>query len=123
MMHPIIFHKVIQKQAFILLILIAAILLTAVPAFSHGGKSHAEGSFTQLQALKQASKMYDQLIVSSKLDESWETNLVEVKISIRNHSGKKEVVVSFHRLKGAPEAVYFFFTPKGEYAGSNFTGE
>lgn len=122
-MHPVISHKTTRKEAFVCTILMAAILLTAVPAFGHGGKSHTEGSFTHLQALKQASKMFDRLAAAGKLGESWETNLVQVNIYSRNNSGQKEIVVSFHRNKETQEAVYFFFTPEGKYAGSNFTGK
>jgi hypothetical protein len=91
-------------------------------AFGHGGKSHAE-SFTALQALQKATELYDQLIVKGKLDESWETGLNAVEVSVRDSNDHKEYRVGFHRQSGSPEAVYIFFSPEGEYSGSNFDGK
>ena len=91
-------------------------------AFGHGGKSHAE-SFTALQALQKATELYDQLIVRGKLDESWETGLNAVEVTVRDSNDRKEYRVGFHRQSGSPEAVYIFFSPEGEYSGSNFDGK
>ena len=102
-------------------IVVTAAIITATLAFGHGGK-HAD-KFTQLQALQKATKLYEQLISKGKLDQSWETGLQKVTISIRTHEGKNEVVVSFQREEGDPKAVYIFLNSDGKYAGSNFTGE
>jgi hypothetical protein len=42
-------------------LLLIVLLISASLAFSHGGK-HAPGEFTNLQALKEATKLYNQLI-------------------------------------------------------------
>ena len=98
------------------------ISLSITPVFGHGGK-HAADEFTHLQALRKATEMYDRLIENGKLDQSWETKLIRVNVSDRQKGDKKEVVVSFQRAEGDPQSVYIFFTAKGKYAGSNFTGE
>ena len=74
----------------IFLVMFAAILAAGL-AFGHGGK-HAD-EFTQLQALQKATKLYEQLIVKGKLDQSWELGLRNVAISKRKHEGKDEIVV------------------------------
>jgi Family of unknown function (DUF6488) len=98
-----------------------AVIITATMAFGHGGK-HSD-KFTRLQALQKATKLYDQLITKGKLDQGWEIGLQNVTISNRKHEGKSEIVVSFQREKGDPQAVYIFFNSNGKYIGSNFTGE
>ncbi len=102
-------------------LVLIAILIGASLAFGHGGK-HSD-TFTQLQALQKATKLYDQLISKGKLDESWETSLQNVTISSRHREGKNEVIVSFQRKEGDPNSVYIFFNSKGKYTGSNFSGE
>jgi hypothetical protein len=99
------------------------ILFAASLVFSHGGKEHATSEFTAFQALQKATKLYDRLVDSGKLEESWETDLIKVEISSRSREDRKELVVSFHRAKGEPNTVYIFFSDDGEYAGSNFTGK
>lgn len=96
-------------------------LWTVATVYGHGGK-HI-GQFSRLQALQEATKMYDQLINKGKLDQGWETGLENVTISNRNKNGKDETVVSFKRSEGDPRAVYIFFNAEGKYAGSNFTGD
>lgn len=103
------------------MITLLAVIVTSALAFGHGGK-HSD-KFTQLQALQNATKLYDQLIAKGKLDQSWETGLQNVAISIRTHNGKDEVVVAFERKEGDPMRVYIFFSADGKYAGSNFSGE
>lgn len=103
----------------------AALLLfvaTASPALAHGGKEHAAADFTSFKALEKATGLYNRLLSSGKLDASWETGLKKVTIAAPSPSGGKEFVVTFHRSQGKPQAVYFFFTGEGKYAGSNFTG-
>ncbi len=98
-----------------------AVIMTAALAFGHGGK-HSD-RFTHLQALQQATQLFDQLVSKGKLDESWETGLQNVSVSKRNNKDKEEIVVAFQRAAGDPTHVYIFFTAAGKYAGSNFTGE
>ena len=97
-------------------VLMTAILITAVSVFGHGGKDHAEGSFTPLQALLKATKLYDQLITANKLEETWETRLIKVEVSTRGNSGNKELVVSFTRSIGNSETVYIFFSKEKPYS-------
>ncbi len=105
-----------------ILIFVAVLFGLGSFAFGHGGKKHTE-SFTALQALQKATELYDRLIVSGKLDETWETGLQRVEVSFRDIGGQKEYRVGFHRGSGDPAAVYIFFTPDGKYSGSNFDGE
>ena len=100
---------------------VLTVILLAALAFAHGGK-HSD-NFTQLQALQNATKLYDQLIAKGKLDPSWETGLQNVAITNRTQNGRDEIVVAFERKEGNPNRVYIFFAAEGKYAGSNFTGE
>jgi hypothetical protein len=91
-------------------------------AFSHGGK-HKPGEFSNLQALKKATELYDQLIGKGKLDQSWENKLSRVDVFKREKDDKNEIVVSFQRESGEPKTVYIFLNADGKYSGSNFTGD
>lgn len=115
--------KRVKGKALVVIVAAMTVLFVTAMALGHGGKEHSTGEFTALKALQEATKLYDRLLTSGKLIESWETELDEVKISTRRQSGGKEFVVSFHRSKGDPKTVYIFFSDKGKYAGSNFTGE
>jgi len=99
-----------------------AILLATWQVYGHGGKTHGS-SFTGLQALQKATELYDKLVASGKLPDSWETDLKRVDISNRQKGNQWEYVVSFERSAGEPNRVYIFFTAEGKYSGSNFTGE
>lgn len=114
--------RIIDRERRIRVLPFFAISMTVAVAWGHGGKSHAE-SFTALQALQKATELYDQLIVRGKLDESWETGLNAVEVTVRDSNDRKEYRVGFHRQSGSPEAVYIFFSPEGEYGGSNFDGK
>jgi hypothetical protein len=103
-------------------LLFIVLLISASLAFSHGGK-HAPGEFTNLQALKKATELYDQLIGKGKLDQSWENKLSKVDVFKREKDDKNEIVVSFQRANGEPKTVYIFFDSSGKYSGSNFSGE
>ena len=103
------------------IIVIVGIVMTTVGAFGHGGKH--SGTFTHLQALQKATLLFDKLISSGKLDQSWETGLEKATVSKRENGDKNEIVVEFHRVEGDPTAVYIFFDASGKYTGSNFTGE
>ena len=98
------------------------ILSGAGSVLAHGGKKHAT-SFTALQALQQGTDLFNKLVGSGKLGESWETDLANVEIANRQKGGQTEYVVSFQRSTGDPKTVYIFFTADGKYSGSNFTGE
>jgi len=118
------YTKHIQRNSIrISLFLLLILIFTAAVVFAHGGKAHDMGEFTHLAALKKATELYDKLIDSQKLDPAWETGLDKVEISHRQKGNDTEVVVAFYRDEGEPKTVFIFFTPKGEYAGSNFTGE
>lgn len=108
------------RNSFCLLLIL---MFSAAVVFAHGGKTHDMGEFTHLSALKKATELYDKLIDSQKLDAAWETGLERVEVSHRQKENDTEVVVAFHRNEGNPKTVFIFFTPKGDYAGSNFTGE
>lgn len=104
------------------IILILIILLITSITFAHGPKGHSGGSFTALQAVQKGIALYDRLVTSGKLAESWETDLADVDVSTMQRGNDREFVVQFSRSKGEPKSVYIFFTEKGEYSGSNFTG-
>jgi Family of unknown function (DUF6488) len=115
-------HKQTKRYSALFLSIWAVLILT-IPAFGHGGKTHADNAFTSFQALQKATELFDRLVVSGKLEETWETELVTVGISIREKANEKEKVVSFKKASGTPDTVYIFFTAEGKYSGSNFTGE
>lgn len=102
--------------------LFIVLLISASLAYSHGGK-HTPGEFTNLQALKKATELYDQLIGKGKLDQSWENTLSQVDVFKRGKEDKNEIVVSFQRTSGEPKTVYIFLDSSGKYSGSNFSGE
>jgi hypothetical protein len=93
------------------------------PSFAHGPDGHGEVAFTALQAVKKGIELYDRLVAEGKLTESWETELVNIKVFARGTDNEKEIVVQFNRTTGEPRSVYIFFSEKGDYSGSNFTGE
>ena len=111
-----------RNYAIAIAFLFIAFFISVSLAFSHGGK-HAPGEFTNLQALKKATDLYDQLIGKGKLDQSWENKLSQIDVFKREKDNKKETVVSFQRASGEPKTVYIFFNASGKYSGSNFTGE
>jgi hypothetical protein len=109
----------ILYQAFFCLLVVS----WGIPIFGHGPKGHDDMEFTALMAAKKGVELYDSLVTSGKLDESWETELTDISVLIRNNKIKKENIVEFKRSNGNPRSIYIFFTEKGEYNGSNFTGE
>ena len=118
--------KAIYKTKVAIIIMVLAFGVTTVnvaPAFSHGGKTHGEESFTAFQALQKAALLYDRLLTSGKLPEEWETGLKIIKIDTRKAADKREYVIQFEKAVGTPISVYFFFNQNGEYSGSNFTGK
>jgi len=112
-----------RRSAVITLVILIAMLAAAV-VYAHGGKSHGGGGeFTNLEALKKATALYDKLVAAEKLDMDWETALEKVQIAERRKGAEVEKVVSFSRSAGDAKTVYIFFKSNGEYAGSNFTGQ
>jgi hypothetical protein len=99
------------------------IFMIAASALSHGPKGHSEEAFTAFQAAKKGVTLYDKLLASGKLTESWETDLVNIEVSTRGARSKKEFVVKFIRSTSGPRAVFIFFSGNGEYIGSNFIGK
>ena len=102
--------------------MISTLFLIVSTAFAHGPKGHVGSEFTALQAVKKGIALYDQLVTSAKLDEDWETNLINIEVSTRKKGKAYEIVVEFSRSKGQPKSVHIFFTEKGKYSGSNFKG-
>jgi hypothetical protein len=90
---------------------------------AHGGKTHGNNDFTALNALQEGVALYEKLLVSGKLDETWETGLSQVAIIVQDRSGQTEYRVSFTRSEGDPGSVYIFFSEDGRYTGSNFDGK
>jgi hypothetical protein len=103
-------------------VLLLAVLLTTSLVSGHGGKKHAE-EFTALQAVKKGITMYDRLVAKGKLKENWETDLDSIEVYTRASGKQKEFVVKFNRGKDEKKSCYIFFSEKGEYKGSNFTGD
>jgi hypothetical protein len=106
----------------VLVVLFLANVLISSTVLAHGPKGHTEG-FTALQAVKKGVEMYDSLCAKGKLKESWETDLDSIEVSTRTSGKQKEFVVKFTKSMGEPKSVYIFFSKKGEYKGSNFTGD
>lgn len=104
----------------LILLIVLLLMATIRPVWAHGGKSHSK--FTALQALQKSADLYNKLLSSGKLDETWEVGLIQVAITSPGASGRKEFVIRFSRNSGDPEAVFFFLTEDGKYAGSNFGG-
>jgi hypothetical protein len=113
----------IQTLIYTVITIIAVSLIMIPSAFSHGGKKHGENNFTSFMALKEATKLYGQLIEKGKLPESWEMELKSISISTRQKQDDTEFVVSFEKSSGDPNIVFIFLDATGKYSGSNFTGE
>ena len=106
-----------------LIIILFMILISVSMVSAHGPKGHGGNEFTALQAAKKGIELYDKLVVSGKIEESWETDLKNIEVFPLQKGDKQELVVRFSRNKGEPQSLYIFFTEKGEYSGSNFTGK
>lgn len=113
--------SLIRFTSLIFIFLMVLISVSLVSA--HGPKGHGNNEFTPLQAAKKGIELYDKLLASEKIEESWETDLKDIKVFLRQSGEGKELVVKFSRGKGEPESLYIFFSEKGEYSGSNFTGK
>jgi Family of unknown function (DUF6488) len=111
-----------SQYFFALIVLLLMFFLSVCLASAHGPKGHSGSDFTALQAVKKGIELYDKLVASGKLKEPWETDLTNIEVFPRQRAKKRELVVKFSRSKGAPQSVYIFFTEKGDYSGSNFTG-
>lgn len=111
-----------SKYFFMLIVLLLMFLPNVSLVSAHGPKGHGGVEFTSLQAAKKGIELYDKLVASGKLEESWETDLKNIEVFERQSGEKREVVVKFSRNQGEPLSVYIFFTAKGDYSGSNFKG-
>ena len=118
-------YLIINMKVKILLLALMSffLILISIPAFGHGPKGHGANEFTHLQAVQKGLMLYDKLIEKGKLNESWEVGLADIQVYSRTKKEKNEVVVQFRRTEGDPRSVYIFFNGKGEYSGSNFSGE
>ena len=106
-----------------LILLFLVVLMSVSMVLAHGPEGHGDTEFTALEAAKKGIELYDKLVASGKIEKSWEMDLKDIEVSSRLNEGRKELVVKFNRSKGEPQALYIFFTEKGEYNGSNFTGK
>ena len=108
-----------------LIVLTAWAVLTLVPVSvtAHGPKPHTQKGLTPLAAVQKGLTLFDKLVSSGKLEETWETRLLGVTVTQGNRDGRRETIVRFNRDGQQPTAVYIFFDDKGNYSGSNFTGE
>lgn len=104
------------------LLILAVVMGSHNFAYGHGGKTHKDAGIAAFEALQTAMDLYDRLLAHGKLDESWETGLVRVEITPPDSADNGGYTIHFQRSSGDPSSVYFFLTPAGEYAGSNFTG-
>jgi hypothetical protein len=103
--------------------LIPLLILIGSFTFAHGPKGHGSSEFTAFMAVKKGVELYNQLLASGRLDESWETGLDKIEVATRKSGDKNEFVLGFSRSQGSPKTVYIFFSEKGEYTGSNFTAK
>ena len=111
----------IRLASSILLFLVVLMGVSLVSA--HGPKGHGDTEFTALEAAKKGIELYDNLVASGKIEKSWEMDLENIKVFPHQIGNKQELIVKFSRSKGEPQSLYIFFTEKGEYNGSNFTGK
>ena len=120
----ILYYDTGQKLRTVVIFFTIFLMITGVApqAHSHGGKTHGENEFTPLEAIKKAISLYDKLISSQKIDQSWENDLVNVEVGKRKTDNSEEYVVSFRRNNSNTNTLYIFFNLNGEYVGSNFTG-
>ena len=107
----------------IILLMLSILLLPALTTLAHGPKGHEDMEFTALNAAKKGIALYDRLVASGKLANPWETDLADIQVLKRKNGPKNEFIVKFNRSKEEPISVYIFFSEKGEYNGSNFTGQ
>ena len=113
----------IGMSILVLVIMVGFTLSGVMPAHGHGGKNHAEETFSAFDAVQNATQLYGRLTASGKLPKVWESELKTIKISTRNTVNKLEYIVQFETDAEKPNSVYFFFNQDGVYSGSNFTGE
>ena len=111
----------IRLASSILLFLVVLMGVSLVSA--HGPKGHGDTEFTALEAAKKGIELYDNLVASGKIEKSWEMDLENIKVFPHQIGNKQELIVKFSRSNSEPQSLYIFFTEKGEYNGSNFTGK
>ena len=115
--------KLKTRDIRIFFLILSILLLPASTILAHGPKGHGGVEFTALQAAKKGITLYDRLVASGKLANPWETDLEDIEVFSSQSDNNREFVVKFSRSKGEPKSVYIFFTEKGDYRGSNFTGK
>jgi len=98
-------------------------VLTPAALFAHGPKGHGNMGISALEVAKKGIELYDRLLAAEKLDSTWEIALSDIRVFMRDRGNEEEIVVQFSRTEGDPRSVFIFFNQKGEYSGSNFTGE
>ncbi len=113
----------IGMSILVFVIMVGVTLSAVMPVHGHGGKNHAEETFSAFDAVQNATQLYGRLTASGKLPKVWESELKTIKISTRNTVNKLEYIVQFETDAEKPNSVYFFFNQDGVYSGSNFTGE
>ncbi len=106
-----------------LLGLSAALIMSPALGLGHGPKGHTADGLTALAAAQKGVLLFDKLIASGKLDESWETRFAAAEVTRHEVEGRTEFVVKFTRDQGNPAAVFIFLDEKGKYRGSNFSGK
>ena len=116
------FYDVIRHKNTLISLSVLFFLFTTL-AVAHGPKGHDEMEFSAFMAIKKGVELYDRLITSDKLVESWEVDLDNLNVFKKPIDNQEVFVVKFSRSKGEPKSVYIFFSQKGEYRGSNFTGD
>ncbi len=111
----------IKSIGFITLILL--LILIASSTFAHGPKGHGSSEFSAFMAVKKGVEFYDRMVAEGKLVESWEIDLSNIEVFTQSNGNEEEFVVKFNRSKDEPKSVFIFFSHKGEYKGSNFSGD
>ena len=88
------------------------------------GHSHAPAPVNKEIAEINAGKAITSLVVSGKIDKSWEL-IIASSSEIKEFSGRSEWVVIFINEKITDtdkQKLYVFLTLSGEYIGANYTG-
>ena len=89
------------------------------------GHSHAQTPVSQETVEENAGKAIASLVVTGKIDKSWES-ITASSFEKKDYSGRSEWVVVFINEKIADPArkkLYVFLTLGGEYIAANFTGK
>ncbi len=88
------------------------------------GHSHAQAPASKETAERNAEKSISSLVVSGKIDKTWESAIASSSEK-KDYNGRSEWVVVFINEKIADPArkkLYVFLTLAGEYIAANHTG-